>query len=160
MSDKIDALLAEVQLLRETTQPLDKDIVVRKAYDERDKANGERDNAIRERDEAINELAEVKAAVQWTMGKLLIRDIIMLRTEEMPTAEDGWLAGFNSEPEDTRRIAWINKYGRMRISDEHVLISLPGGIDLGEQTFPEIYNFRHFVDICRKTYRPPEIRLP
>lgn len=150
---KIDDLLAEVQRLKEAAEPANTDVLVKAAEAERDAAVSARERAIWERDAAVAELAQVKAAVEWTMGKLLIKDIIMLRSSELPAAEWGWLNGFGTDPEDTRRVAWINRHGRMRLGDSHILFSLPHAFT-GEDTFPEVYNFRHFVDLCRRTYKP------
>ena len=156
---KIDELLAEVQRLKAATEPADEAGLVKAANAERDAALAARARAIDERDKAVAELQKVKAAVEWTMGKLLIKDIVMLRSPELPAAEWGWLAGFGSDPEDTQRVAWINRHGRMSLGDSHILFSLPHSFT-GEDTFPEVYNFRHFVDLCRRTHRPQPRPLP
>ncbi len=156
---KIDELLEEVQRLKAATEPVDEAGLVKTANAERDAAFAARDHAIEEREKAVAELAKVRAAVEWTMGKLLIKDIIMLRSSELPAAEWGWLAGFGTDPEDTRRVAWINQHGRMSLGDSHILFALPHSFT-GDDTFPEVYNFRHFVDLCRRTYRPPALPLP
>lgn len=157
---KIDELLEEVQRLRASTQPADEAGLVKAANAERDQAIRERNRAVEERDAAVAELAEVKKAVQWTMGKLQIRDIIFMRSDELPSAADGWLNGFGHDPEDTRRIAWINTHARMRINDASILFALPHCIDPHVETFPDVYNFRHFVDIARRTHRPSALPLP
>lgn len=157
---KIDELLKEVQRLKEQTEPADESGLVKTANQERDIAISQMNQAVKERNEAVAELAEVKAAVQWTMGKLLIKDVLFMRTDEMPAAAEGWLNGFGFDSEDTRRVAFINKHGRMRIGDNAIIIALPLEACVENETFPEIYNFRHFVDIARRTYRVRPLPLP
>lgn len=159
-ANKIDELLAEVQRLRDATEPVDEKGAVKAANLERDQAVSSMNRAIDERNKAVKELGDVKAAVQWTMGKLRISDVIMMRSEQMPAAADGWLNGFNQDPQDWERIAWINRCGRMSLADQHILFSLPHQMDPEVETFPEVYNFRHFVDLCRKTYRPRIMPAP
>ena len=156
---KIDDLLAEVQRLKDAAEPVNNDALVKAAEAERDAAVNAKRRAEDERDAAVAELAKVNAAVEWTMGKMKIADIVMRRSEDLPAAEWGWLNGWGTDPEDTHRIAWINRHGRMSLGDGSILFALPHAFT-GDDTFPEIYNFRHFVDLCRRTYKPPQLPLP
>jgi hypothetical protein len=119
------------------------------------------------RDAAIEELNKTKAAIDWTMGKLLVKDLFRIRgSEEMPVAAPDFLPGFDSDPADTERIDFINKHGRVSVGQHgQFCFVLDTGLHLGSEQgnaeldaqFPDIYNFRHFVDVCRKSKEPKSI---
>jgi hypothetical protein len=102
--------------------------------------------AERDRDKALKELAETKEAIAWTMGQLKISDIIFHSEVEDPNAHSR--EPLTPDLEDTARICWINKNGRVGLGTGSVTIALPyfGGDD--EVPFP--FNIRHLIDICRK----------
>jgi hypothetical protein len=148
-SSDIDRLLEEVRALKARTEPADLQGELAAAREERDRAISHREQAERARDAAVAELANVKASVAWTMQKLRIKDLLFMRGEPVPAAHEGWLPGWGNDPEDTARIAWINQHGRVSYHDQSWSISIPHHI-VAEQSFvPEVYNFRHIVDLCR-----------
>lgn len=117
--------------------------------------------ANRERDEAIEELNKTKAEIDWTMGKLRVNDLFRIRgSEEIPVASPDFLPGLFSDPQDTDRVDYINKYGRVSAGQNgQWFFVLDTGLHLGSEQgnaeldaqFPDVFNFRHFVDVCRKS---------
>ena len=114
-------------------------------------AKFELNQAISERDQAIAELKTVKAAVAWTMGKTQIADLFGTARGEISAASDGYLPGLEPKQpvDDTARLEWVNTHGRVSLGMNGFVIVLPCG-NPQDETLPEIYNFRHILDICRK----------
>jgi hypothetical protein len=149
--DPIEKLLREVESLRDQVQARDRDEEMQAMEAERDRAVRERDIAAQERDRAVAELAKVKADVQWTMGNLLVSDLLYYRSGDPDigaAAQEGWLP-LSYDPEDTARLEWINKHGRLGVSDHHITIALTHGLTLQER-LPCPYNIRHWIDLLRK----------
>ncbi|WP_050028966.1 hypothetical protein [Verrucomicrobium sp. BvORR034] len=151
MANTIDDLLEEVRSLKAKTVAPDPTGIIAAAELARERAESLRDQAIKERDEALAALAKVKADVQWTMGQLLIRDIIYLKSDELPAAVEGWLPGWGQDPEDTARIAWLNQHGRIKIHAHNWLLAIPHQMVFAEESIPDVYNLRHIIDISRRT---------
>lgn len=149
MSDKsqIEELLTQVQRLRDQVQVADRDAEFKEMEHALSVARCEAMQARRERDAAVAELARVKADVAWTMGKLRIKDIMMMKGEDVACAGEGWLP-FNYHPQDTELIEWINAHGRAGASDDHWLIAIPHHLTLQEH-LPEPYNIRHIINLSR-----------
>jgi hypothetical protein len=146
--DQIERLLSEVQSLRDNVTARDRDEEMATMERELNKANSDCARATKERDDAVAELAKVKHDIQWTMGHLLIRDIIM-HGKDIPLAGEGWLP-LNYDPEDTTRIEWINAHGRAGCGANDWLIAIPHRL-VGDETIPQPYNFRHLLDLSRKS---------
>jgi hypothetical protein len=151
MPASIDELLQQVQELKTQTTTPDPHGLIAAAEDQRDRFEARMNQAIKERDAAVAELAKVKADVQWTMGKLLVRDVMYMRGEEVPAAAEGWLPGWGQDPEDTARIAWLNEHGRLGFHEHNWLLAIPHSIVPQNESLPEIYNLRHIIDVSRRT---------
>lgn len=145
---KIDALLAEVQSLRDSVQVPDRDEEFREMEVELGRAKYAANVAIEERDAARAELAKVKADIAWTMDKLRIVDLFGLRgSEDIPATGEGYLP-FDYDPEDTRRIEWVNAHGRVGAGQSGWHVALPCNIDV-DGRIPDPYNVRHIIDLAR-----------
>jgi hypothetical protein len=101
--------------------------------------------------QAEEELDATKAAIEWTLGKLQIKDLFRARDSvEIGCAAEGWLEGLTADPRDTKRIDWINKFGRFGVGqDNQFVLVLPSGFT--DEEVPPIYNVRHFIDVCMTT---------
>jgi len=151
MSEDIDKLLQQVQALRDQTHARDRDEEMQEMERQLNAATSKCDQAVRERDDAVAELAQVKSDIQWTMGKLLVSDLLYFQSGDPDiggAAQEGWLP-LSYDPEDTNRIEWINKHGRIGISDHHISINLSHTLTL-EEKLPCPYNIRHWIDLLRK----------
>jgi hypothetical protein len=152
----LEALIEQLRAKAEAN-PADADARVIKAEQDAAAAENERSRAVYdrnvmqgERDAALKELAKVKADVGWMMDKLQIRDLFRLRGgEDVPCAAEGWLPNFGTDPEDSARIKFVNEHGRVGGSTGHWIISIPHNIDLDTATLPDVYNFRHIIDLSR-----------
>lgn len=116
---------------------------------EMDRLEAELERAKQERDAAVAELAKVKRDVEWTMGQTKISDVLF-NSDQVPSAQDGWLPLWKPENADSDRLAWINQHGRTSLGQGVFLVILPHGGDVADETLPEPYNIRHIVDICRR----------
>lgn len=154
MSATIDDLLEQVQALKAAAQPANRDAEFQAMERELYRARCDADVARKERDAAVAELAKVRADAAWTMQGLRIADIMMLRgSKDMACAGEGFLP-FDYDPEDTKRIEWINAHGRAGAGSEHWLISVPHHLTM-EEHLPQPYNVRHILDLSRGvTYGP------
>lgn len=141
--EKLSQLVDEVRALQDQVEAPNRD-------EEFQRLQCERNQAVRERDQAIKELADTKAAVEWLMGKILIKDLFGTNSTDIPSAAEGWLP-MTYNPRDTERLEWINKNGRTGINQGNdFIIVLPSKIST-EETIPEIYNIRDIIDLCRKS---------
>jgi hypothetical protein len=151
-STKIAELLAEVEKLQSETSANDHTVEIAAAIERADRAEAAAEDAKRAQLAAEKELAETKAAIAWTMGKLKIKDLFGARDSiQIGCAADGWLEGLTADPQDTKRIDFINKHGRLGIGqDNQFVFVLPSFVNI-EEEIPAIYNARHFIDICMTT---------
>lgn len=150
--ERIKQLLAELESPPTVIDPLTKDQEVMRLRAEMAEAKKGQRDAQSERDQAVKELADTKEAIQWTMDKLKIKDLFGLRGSiQVPCAADGYLELLNVDPEDTKRIEWINRHGRTGAGSEVFTIALPCVLDIERDTIPNIYNVRHIIDVCRKS---------
>lgn len=141
--------LAEMQ---KEMDPAERDALVKAVNEERNQAVYRAEESERAASKAKEELEKIKSAIQWTMGCLLISDILMFNmvADEVPASADGFLP-FNYCPEDTARIEWINKIGRTGANPNGFTIVLPCNVhNAGQESIPEIYNIRHIIDVARK----------
>lgn len=108
----------------------------------------------KERDAALKELADTKAAIDWTMGKLKICDLFRPPGSiDIPAAAEGWLP-FGSDFQDTARLDWINQHGRVGVGQHNQFVIVLDSAHSGDDTLPEVYNIRHILDLCRTTSAP------
>ncbi len=108
-----------------------------------------RDEAIRERDAALAELAKIKHDIQWTMGKLRIADIIM-HTGSDESGEGRYRGPLTPDPEDTPRMDWFNRHGRVSLGNGSFCVAFDYQSDIENAEVPTPYNIRHLLDLCRK----------
>lgn len=144
---EIEALLDQVQKLRDQIRPADRDVEFVAMERRMEDAVRDAERAREERDEAVAELEKLKHDVAWTMEKLLVKDFLFFRGQKFPCCDEGWLP-LHLDPKDTERIEWINANGRIGASDEHWLISVPHHLDLESASLPQPYNIRHILDLC------------
>ena len=151
IADQLSALQAEVARL-ESASGLDRDEIVQKAL-------SEKESAVARAEAAEHELNRLKAAMDWTMQGLQIRDLLRttFKGEEFPASAEGFLP-FNYEPEDTKRLEWINRHGRVGGGDTGFFIVLPVANmhAAAEQGIPDIYNIRCMIDTAMRLQKQGE----
>lgn len=145
-TDQIEALLLQVQQLRNQIRPVSRDEEFKSMESRMEKAIWKAQEAEKERDLAVAELAKVKSDVAWTMEKLRIKDLMFMRGTDISCAGEGWLP-LNRDPKDTERIEWINSNCRIGVSNNHWLLSIPHNLNLDTAELPTPYNIRHIIDL-------------
>lgn len=145
-------IIEEIKKLEEQkASPVDRDAELANLRNRAEIAEAAAGKASCAQREAEQELATLKAAIEWTMGKLQIKDLFRARDSvELGCAAEGWLEGLTADPRDTKRIDWINKFGRFGVGqDNQFVFVLPSAFT--DEEVPAIYNARHFIDVCMTT---------
>lgn len=158
-ASKIAELAAELEKLQAENVALDRDEEIAVLRERAETSEAKAETSLRAQEAAEKELAEVKAAIEWTLGKLQIKDLFRARDSvEIGCAAEGWLEGLASDPRDTKRIDWINKYGRFGVGqDNQFVLVIPSGFT--DEEVPAIYNVRHFIDVSMTLkFVPPELK--
>jgi len=145
---KIDELLREVEKLRDEHQTPTRDAEFQHMEHAMCAAKMEASVLRKERDELRADIEKLRRDVARTMDKLRIADLFRLRgSETVPCAEEGWLP-LSYDPEDTKRIEWLNEHGRASASPDSWLVAFPHRLTMSEN-LPTPYNVRHLIDLSR-----------
>lgn len=149
MNDEIAALAEQVRILQEKQKPVERDAAFREMERQLSAAKLDREIMERQRDEAVRDLEKLRHDVAWTMDTLKIRDIMTMRGSiDVPCSDEGWLP-LDYDPQDTKRIEYLNKHGRASIGQLHWLFAFDHKItDFDEAELPKVYNCRHMIDLA------------